>query len=175
MPCSQAAASVCVEVVDADRDVPVAGAEVVRAAVVVEGQLEHVACRRDAEEVVRRLELAVADDVHVALEPEAERLVERAARVRIRDPTIVCRKRAMGHRMWGRGRPTRRCQTRPGRRRGREDPREADRDPRLRRAGRRGRPSRCWKSPGATSGPNERAGFIKAPESGLAQKPARTM
>src|ERR1700757_3479504 len=52
------------EVVDADGDVPVAGAEVVGAAVVVEGQLEHRVVVADAEEVVRRLELAVADDVH---------------------------------------------------------------------------------------------------------------
>ena len=74
------------EVVDADRDVAVAGAEVVGAAVVVERQLEHRLLVADAEEVVRRLELAVADDVHVALEAEAERLVEGAALLRIRDP-----------------------------------------------------------------------------------------
>src|SRR5262249_22058241 len=74
------------QVIDPDGDVAVAGAEVVGAAVVVEGQLEHRAVVADAVEVVRRLELAVADDVHVALEVEAERLVERPALLRIRDP-----------------------------------------------------------------------------------------
>ncbi len=37
-------------------------------------------------EVVRRLDLAVPDDVHVALEAEAQRLVEGAALLRIGDP-----------------------------------------------------------------------------------------
>ena len=49
----------------------------------------------DREEVVRRLELAVADDVHVAREAEAERLVERAARSGSVMRTIVCRNVAM--------------------------------------------------------------------------------
>ena len=49
-------------------------------------QLEHRVLTADPEEVVGRLELAVADDVHVALEAEAERLVEGAALLRIRDP-----------------------------------------------------------------------------------------
>src|SRR5205823_2648418 len=75
-----------VEVFHADRDVAVAGAEVVRAAVVVEGQLQDRSVIAEREEVVRRLELAVADDVHVALEAEAERLVERAALLGVGDP-----------------------------------------------------------------------------------------
>src|SRR6266487_2275332 len=74
------------EVVDPDRDVPVARAELVRAAVVVEGQLEHRLLVADAVEVVRRLELAVTHDVEVARERETERLVERPALVRVRDP-----------------------------------------------------------------------------------------
>ena len=73
-------------VVDRERDVPVARAELVRAPVVVERELEHRFLVADPEEVVRRLELALADDVHVALEREAERLVERAALLGIRDP-----------------------------------------------------------------------------------------
>src|SRR5439155_21357096 len=64
-----------VEVLDPDRDVPVAAAEVVAATVVVECQLEHRLLVADREEVVRRLQLAVADDVEVAREGEAERLV----------------------------------------------------------------------------------------------------
>src|SRR5579864_8240605 len=51
-----------VEVVDADRDVPVGAAQLVRAAVVIERQLELLLLAGVAEEVVRRLELAVADD-----------------------------------------------------------------------------------------------------------------
>jgi len=62
MPCSARLASVRVEVVDADRDVAVAGVEVVGAAVVVERQLELLLLAREAEEVERRLRLAVADD-----------------------------------------------------------------------------------------------------------------
>jgi hypothetical protein len=54
-----------VEVVDADRDVPVPRAQVICAAVVVVGELEHVVVVAEREEVVRRLELAVPDDVHV--------------------------------------------------------------------------------------------------------------
>ena len=75
-----------VEILDPDRDVPVAAAEVVAAAVVVERQLEHRLLVADREEVVRRLELAVADDVEVAREGEAERLVERAALLGIGNP-----------------------------------------------------------------------------------------
>src|SRR5262245_41884479 len=69
-----------VEVVDADGDVPVPGAQLVRAAVVV---------------VVGRLELAVSDDVRVAREAKAERLVEATAPLGIGDSTMVCRKVAM--------------------------------------------------------------------------------
>src|SRR6478736_771799 len=58
------------EVVDADRDVPVGGAQLVRAAVVVVRQLEDAVRLADREEVVRCLELPLADDVHVALEAE---------------------------------------------------------------------------------------------------------
>src|SRR4051812_42762737 len=76
----------CREVVDADGNVAVAGAEVVGAAVVVEGQLEHRLLVADAEEVVRRLELSVSDDLHVALEAEAERLVEPTALLGVSDP-----------------------------------------------------------------------------------------
>src|SRR5437763_11155144 len=84
------------EVVEADRDVPVARAELIGAAVVVERQLEHRLPVADREEVVGRLELAVADDVHVALKAEAERLVERAVLLGIRDPFMLCRNRATG-------------------------------------------------------------------------------
>src|SRR5438034_10561320 len=73
-------------VVDRERDVPVAGPELVGATVVVVRQLELFVLAGDAEEVVRRLLLAVPDDVHVATELEAERLVEGAALLRIRDP-----------------------------------------------------------------------------------------
>src|SRR5262249_31013073 len=73
------------EVVDRERDVPVAGAEVVRAAIVVVGELELLVLAGDAEEVVRRLLLAVPDDVHIAAELEAERLVEGAALLRVGD------------------------------------------------------------------------------------------
>src|SRR3954465_7814196 len=55
-----------VEVVHADRDVAVAGANVVRATVVVEGELELLLLAREGEEVVRGLELAVANDRQVA-------------------------------------------------------------------------------------------------------------
>src|SRR5205814_8731812 len=65
-----------VEVVDPERDVPVCVAEVVRAPVVVEGELELLVLAGHAEEVVRRLLLAVPDDVHVATELHPERLVE---------------------------------------------------------------------------------------------------
>ena len=74
-----------VEVVDADRDVPVPGSEVIGATVVVVGQLEDVLVVAEGEEVVRRLELAVPDDVHVPREAEAERLVEAAAALGIGD------------------------------------------------------------------------------------------
>src|SRR5262249_32850992 len=73
------------EVVDAHSDVSVAGAEVVRAAVVVQGQLELLLLAGHAEEVVRRLALAAADDVHVAAELEPQRLVERPAALGIGD------------------------------------------------------------------------------------------
>src|SRR5204863_5431008 len=74
-----------VKVVDADRDVAIARAELVRAPVVVIGQLEHRLLVAEREEVVRRLQLSVADDVEVAGEREAERLVERAAARRVGD------------------------------------------------------------------------------------------
>src|SRR6266545_3260742 len=73
------------EIVDADRDVAVTRADVVAAAVVVERQLELLLLAGEAEEVVRRLELAVAHDRQLAPELHAERLVERAAPVRIGD------------------------------------------------------------------------------------------
>src|SRR5512132_13313 len=66
-------------------------AEVIGAAVVVVGQLEHRLLVADAEEVVRRLELAVADGVHVALEGEPQRLVEGGLRSGSVIRTIVCR------------------------------------------------------------------------------------
>ena len=75
-----------VEVVDADRDVPVRGAQLVGAAVVVVGQLEDVLVVAEREEVVRRLALAVSDDVHVAGEAKAQRLVEAAAPLGVGDP-----------------------------------------------------------------------------------------
>src|SRR5947208_1245297 len=73
------------QVVDADRDVAVTGSEVVRPAVVVEGELELLLLAGKAEEVVRRLLLAASDDVEVAAELEAERLVERPAALRVGD------------------------------------------------------------------------------------------
>ena len=74
-----------VEIVDADRDVAVTGSQLVRAAVVVVRQLEHRLGVSEREEVVRRLLLSVPDDVHVAVEGEAERLVERATALGIGD------------------------------------------------------------------------------------------
>src|SRR2546421_926189 len=74
------------EVVDADRDVAVPSAELVCASIVVERQLELLVLAGKAEEVVGRLELAVSHDVQVAPELHAERLVERSASFRIRDP-----------------------------------------------------------------------------------------
>src|SRR5262245_4369125 len=50
-----------VEVVDAERDVPIRGAQVVRAAVVVVGELEDVLLIAHREEVVRGFEFAVSD------------------------------------------------------------------------------------------------------------------
>src|SRR5207247_7474601 len=55
-----------VEVLDPDSDVTIGRAQLVREAVVVERQLEHVLGVAQREEVVRRLQLPVADDVHVA-------------------------------------------------------------------------------------------------------------
>src|SRR5437763_5419093 len=75
-----------VEVVDADRDVAVAGAEVIRTPVVVVGQLQDRVVAAHREEVVRRLLLSVPDDVQLAVEREAERLVEGAAPAGIGDP-----------------------------------------------------------------------------------------
>src|SRR6059058_5496386 len=75
-----------VEVVDADRDVAVAGAEVIRTAVVVVGQLQDRVVAAHREEVVRRLLLSVPDDVQLAVEREAERLVEGAAPAGVGDP-----------------------------------------------------------------------------------------
>src|SRR5207244_4294797 len=59
------------EVLRRDRNVPVGGAELVRAAVVVEGQLQLGVVAREGEEVVRGLELPVAHDREVAPELEA--------------------------------------------------------------------------------------------------------
>src|SRR5205814_538046 len=73
------------QVVDGERDMAVAGAELVRATVVVVGQLELLLLSGNAEEVVRRLLLTVPDDVHVATELEPERLVERPALLGIGD------------------------------------------------------------------------------------------
>src|SRR5581483_11488775 len=69
-----------------DRDVPVAGADVVCAAVVVEGQLELLVLAGEAEEVVRRLELAVADDRELAAELHPQRLVEGTTPLDVGDP-----------------------------------------------------------------------------------------
>src|SRR5665647_1731249 len=74
------------QVVHGVRNVPVAGPDLVRAAVVVVRELQLLFLAGDAEEVVRRLRLAAADDVHVTAELEPERLVERAALHRIGDP-----------------------------------------------------------------------------------------
>src|SRR3954452_10841210 len=74
-----------VHVVDRDRDVAVAATEVVRAPGAVEGQLELFLLAGHREEVVRRLLLPVADDVHVTAELEDERLVEGAASFRVGD------------------------------------------------------------------------------------------
>jgi len=67
------------EIVDCVRDMTVARAELVRPPVAVERQLELLIMPGNAEEIVRRLPLAVADDVHLATELEPERLVERPA------------------------------------------------------------------------------------------------
>src|SRR4051794_13946354 len=62
-----------VEVVDADRDVAVARPLLVGASVMVERQLELLFLARSTEEIVRRLELAVADDRCLTPEFEAQR------------------------------------------------------------------------------------------------------
>src|SRR5689334_15481463 len=61
-----------VEVVDRERDVTVARAEVVRSPVVVVRELEFLVLAGHAEEVVRRLLRAVTDDVELAPELETE-------------------------------------------------------------------------------------------------------
>ncbi len=68
-----------VEILDANRDVTITGTEVVGAAVVVERELELFCLAGEPEKVVRRLNLAVADDVHVATKLQPECLVEGAA------------------------------------------------------------------------------------------------
>src|SRR4051812_26530863 len=85
-PLARELAQRAVEVAHADRDVPVRRPHLVRAAVVVERQLELLVLSGVAEEVVRRLELPVADDRRLAPELEPEGLVERPAALRIRDP-----------------------------------------------------------------------------------------
>src|SRR4051794_1359460 len=65
-----------VEVRHADRDVTVSGAVVVRAAVVVQRQLQHVGHAARAEEVVGGLELAVSHDRRLLAGLEAERGVK---------------------------------------------------------------------------------------------------
>src|SRR5581483_5755647 len=75
-----------VEVLDAEGDMAVAGAEVVRPTVMVERQLELGVVAGRREEVVRSLQLAVPDDRRLAPELEAERLVEGAAAVEVGDP-----------------------------------------------------------------------------------------
>src|SRR5919197_452446 len=84
-----------VEVVDRDRNVPVGGAQLIAAAVVVERELELLLLAREAEEVVRRLQFAVADDVEVAAVLHPERLVEGTALLGIGDP--VHRVQVTGH------------------------------------------------------------------------------
>src|SRR5258706_4246137 len=74
------------QVIDSERNVPVPRAHLVRPPVVIEGELELLLLVGHPEEVVRRLLLAAADDVHVATELEPERLVEGAALLRIGDP-----------------------------------------------------------------------------------------
>ena len=64
---------------------PIGGAELVAAAVVVERQLQLLLLAGDTEEVVGRLLLALADDVHLAAELEPERLVKRPAPLGIGD------------------------------------------------------------------------------------------
>jgi hypothetical protein len=54
----------------------------------VEGELEFLLLARHPEEIVRRLELAVADDREFAPELEAEGVIERPAPLGIGDP--VC-------------------------------------------------------------------------------------
>ena len=70
---------------------PYAGAELVRPAVGVQGQLELLVLPGHAVEVVRRLVVAVADDRRLLAELEAERLVELAAPVGVVMRSIVCR------------------------------------------------------------------------------------
>src|SRR2546421_2573791 len=74
------------QIVHGQRDMSVPCAEVVRATVVVERQLELLVLTGDAEKIVRGLLLAVPDDVHLAPELEPERLVEGAALPGVGDP-----------------------------------------------------------------------------------------
>src|SRR4051794_29192219 len=84
-----------VEVRHADRDVTVSGAVVVRTAVVVQRQLQHVGHAAHAEEVVGGLELAVSHDRRLLAGLEAERGVKGAAALGIGDPHHGVKKR--GH------------------------------------------------------------------------------
>ena len=74
-----------VEVVDGERDMPIGRAHLVRAAVVVEGELELLVLTGDAEEVVGCLQLAVPDDRQLAAKLQPQRLVERAALLGVGD------------------------------------------------------------------------------------------
>ena len=74
-----------VQVADTDRDMAVTRAQLVGAAVVVVRQLQNVLLAADRVEVVRRLELAVANNVHLAAERKPECLVEATALLGIRD------------------------------------------------------------------------------------------
>ena len=68
-----------VEIVDGVGDVAVGAAELVAAAVVVDGDLELCVVAGQGEEVVGRLVVTIANDRQLAAEREAERLEEWAA------------------------------------------------------------------------------------------------
>src|SRR5207244_6215954 len=74
-----------VEIVDADCDVPIGVAHFVRAPVVVVGEFQNVLLVANREEVVRRLEVAVPDDVHVTTARAAEPLIEGPSLLRVSD------------------------------------------------------------------------------------------
>jgi hypothetical protein len=75
-----------INIINADRDMAITCAELVRTPVMVVGQLEHIVRFTEREEVVRRFQVPLTHDVHLPRKPKAERLIKSAAPLRISDP-----------------------------------------------------------------------------------------